>query len=223
MMDGLCPLCAVEDTKQHRVYECPALSEARVGYEDVLSNVQNSILMGRTFFMRLSTRTIPCCVSWHNLASCLRCFLGLWMPQGSAFSRTGRHTTLPALLLGSPTGLSSWPCTTRTPGLLRVGIALTRGSRRLPSEFCAKAAKLLRGLNSQPWRWARQCGATVNLYTDSQYVVDIWRQVQTTRSLLTVATNRDLAADLLHAPFLECHQGQGPQRTSGKSLRRLFL
>ena len=208
--DGLCPLCGAEDTKQHRVFDCPALSEARVGYEGVLSDVQrfyphwphllyasehpdNSMLR-----LMAQSRKLPAVPAWTLATRRLSLFT-----DGAA-----HHSSCP------PARLTYWAIVL---SLHTFDSGFVQGWDGLDAKHQAAAFRVLcqgstpgrqtvarAELSAVAWacRWARQGDALVDLYTDSQYVLDVWQQIQATQSLLTVATNRDLATDLLHAPFL---------------------
>ena len=209
--DGLCSLCGQLDTKEHRLYCCPALQTTREEHLAVLQTARDEFPIWPHLF----------CATEHASEPLLRLITSTRMLPANIPDRqrlvlftdgSGYHSSCPPARLTywslvraidfDALDFSAWlhmPLQRKVAGFRVIVQGGTPGVQSIPRAELAAVA----------WtaRWLKQdLRYEADVFTDSSYVLHVWHQIRAAHGSLDLGCNADLAQHLLHCPNLRLHK-----------------
>ena len=201
---GLCPLCGGKDTKGHRLFSCPALSDIRAPYMALLHTVQADFPEWAHMFaatehdkqgmLRLitSARQLPPLVQTSHSGRVTLFTDGSALHSNCPPARLTYWSVVCSSLDCDSPDLVAWarlPATTRALQFRVLVQGSTPGCQTIPRAELAAVAWCADWLRARPTLQA-------TLYTDSAYVMHVWAILSGRCPLRPLAGDLDLTASL---------------------------
>ena len=201
---GLCPLCGGKDTKIHRLFSCPALSDIRAPYMALLHTVQADFPEWVHMFaatehdkqgmLRLitSARQLPPLVQTSYSGRVTLFTDGSALHSNCPPARLTYWSVVCSSLDCDSPDLAAWarlPATTRALQFRVLVQGSTPGCQTIPRAELAAVAWCADWLLARPTLQA-------TLYTDSAYVMHVWAILSGRCPLQPLAGDLDLTASL---------------------------